>query len=240
MPQTFLYKKDYRINDDISVRIPLLRDVLDQEEKYYQNIATVIATPYDMMVQLDDSGVDFTTINDWDLFCMLFNDFKNGDLSLIFGDLDLSKFRHTADLRSGTIVLRDPATGITIDRAIHGQICAFLRKLLRIEKKEMYPANEEAKSYMIKRARQKQQRNKSRGKGRVSQLENYIVSLVNTSEFPYDYESVLDLTIYQFYASVQQVTNKIRFDKLMIGCYAGTVNTKEINPKELNWISNEI
>ena len=70
-----------------------------------------------------------------------------------------------------------------------------------------------------------------------SQIEKYIIALVNASEFPYNYETVLELTIKQFYASLHQITKKIKYDNLMIGCYAGTVDMKELDQDELNWIS---
>ena len=78
-------------------------------------------------------------------------------------------------------------------------------------------------------------RKKSRAE---SQIEKYIIALVNTSEFPYTYETVLGLTINQFYASLHQIVKKIKYDNLMIGCYAGTVNMKELDQNELNCISN--
>lgn len=89
---------------------------------------------------------------------------------------------------------------------------------------------------MIERTRAKLKRRKKQLT--ESQIDKYIVALVNTSEFPYTYESVLGLTINQFYASLHQIVRKIKYDNLMIGCYAGTVNTKELDQNELNWISN--
>ena len=119
---------------------------------------------------------------------------------------------------------------------IHEQICRFLRGMLRLKKNSKKPANEEARKYLIERARIKMRRKKKELS--ESQIEKYIISLVNTAEFPYTYESVLELTINQFYASLYQIIRKVKFDNLMIGCYAGTVNTKELDQNELNWISN--
>lgn len=231
-----LYQTEHKINEYISVKIPTLDEILDNEDEYYGTIALIVSTPYDMMVQLDDINIDFTQINEWDLFCLLFNELQSRDLSMIFGDLNLGDFKTAVNKQNGNIVLRNPKTGAVIDRAIHGKISRFLREILHLEKNDKKPANEEAKKYMIERARKRLNRNKKRLE--KSQLEDYIIALVNTSEFPYDYTSVRGLTIYQFYASLHQIVKKVKFDNLMIGCYAGTVNMKELDQNELNWISN--
>lgn len=236
MGKSTLYETKHKINDFITIRVPTIKDIIENEDDYYGNVALIVATPYDMMVQLDDMKIDFTQINEWDLFLLLFNELRTRDLSLIFDGLNLRDFVTAENKQNGNIILVNPKTGVKIDRAIHDQICRYLRKTLRLQKNEKRPANEEARKFLIERTRTKLKR---RRKQLVeSQIEKYIVALVNTSEFPYTYESVLGLTINQFYASLHQIVKKIKYDKLMIGCYAGTVNMKELDQNELNWISN--
>lgn len=57
----------------LSIRIPTVGEILDDEFTYYSIISSLTATPYQYMVQLDDMGVDFTTITDYQLFVMLFS-----------------------------------------------------------------------------------------------------------------------------------------------------------------------
>ena len=198
-----LYEKSHKINDYISIKIPTLEEVIENEEEYFGIISMIVATPYDLMVQLDDAHIDFSKINDWELFCLLFKDLQTRDLSLVFDNLDLREFDAAVNKQNGNVVLLNRKTGAVIDRAIHDQICRFLRNLLGIEKNVKKPANEEARKFMIERARVKLRR-RMRQKHK-SELEKYIVALVNTSEFPYDYESVLKITIYQFYGSLRQI-----------------------------------
>lgn len=233
MPK-LLYADRYNINDKIYVRVPTVGEVLDNEDKYFEIVYTIIATPYDLMVQLDDNGIDFTKISSFELFCLLFGHLKELDTSLVFGDLDISKFNVAINTQNGNYVLRDEENDITIDRAIHGQICACLRKLLNIPKTEKLPGNEEGRIYMLEKARKKAKRKKK--KQAESQIEDLIVALVNTAEFPYDYMSVKDISIYQFYSSLKQITHKVKFDKTMIGVYAGTVSFDKLNMDERSWI----
>lgn len=236
MPK-LLYADRYEINEKIHVVIPTVGDVINNEDKYFEAVSVIVATPYDLMVQLDDNGIDFSKITSFDLFCLLFGQLREMDTSMIFGDLDLSKFRVSMNNQNGNYVLRDEENDITIDRAIHGQICACLRKLLNIPKTEKTPGNEEGRIYMLQKARKKMKRRKHKKDGDSdSQIEDLIVALVNTAEFPYDYESVKGISIYQFYASLRQIVHKVRFDKTMIGVYAGTVQFDKLGNDERSWI----
>ena len=234
MPK-LLYADRYDINDKIHICIPTVGEVLANEDKYYEVVYSIIATPYDLMVQLDDNGIDFTKINAFELFCLLFGHLRELDTSMVFGDLDLKKFNIAVNNQNGNYVLRDEENDITIDRAIHGQVCACLRKILNIPKTEKQPGNEEGRIYMLQKARKKANRKRKKVQSE-SQIEDMIIALVNTPEFPYDYESVKDISIYQFYASLKQIIHKVKFDKTMIGVYAGTVAFKDLDMDERSWI----
>lgn len=229
-----LYQKRYVINDFISIVIPTVGEIIDNEDAYYNLISVLTAMPIDMMVQLEDAGIDFTSINEYELFLLMFAGFKSQDTSLIFGDLDLSKFEIAVNEENGNVVLLDKEHDIKIDRAIHGQITGVLRKIHHLEKNRRKPANDEAKQFMLKRARDKMRRHKNRKEN--SQLESLIVAMVNTEQYKYDFEGTRELSIYQFNESVRQVIKKVDYDNRMYGVYTGTINAKELSQDDLNWL----
>lgn len=231
---SLLYADHYDINDHISVRIPKLGDVMDDEDNFQSVVCTIIATPLDMMVQLDDAGIDFTKINDFELFCLLFRQLQELDTSLLFGDLDFKEFKTAVNQQNNNFILLNEATGAIIDRAIHAKICKFLRKMLCIPRENKKPGNEEARKYMIDRARKKQARLKK--KQQESQLEPLVVALVNTEQFKYNYEAVRDISIYQFYASLNQVSHKINYDNTMAGYYSGNIRLDDLSKEDRVWI----
>lgn len=233
--ESILYKSFIKINDKIKIVVPTLKEVLENEEDYYGLVSALTAMPIDMMVQLDDAGIDFTEINEYQLFQLLFMGLQSQDTSLIFGDLDISKFELSVNPENQEVIFYDAENDIVIDRAIHGEIADALRKINHLEKNIRKPGNEEAKDYLIKRERRKQLRR--RNKPRTSQLEPLIVALVNTTEFKYDFESVKNLTIYQFNSSVKQVIKRIEYGNRMFGIYSGSIDPKNINKDELTWIS---
>ena len=229
-----LYQDRFPVTDKISVMIPKVGDVLNHEEDYYALLSMLTSMPIDMMVQLDDIGVDFTTITDYDLFLILFNGIKDKDSSLIFGDLDLSKFELAQNTETDMMVVLDRENDIVIDRLVHAKITNVLRHIHGLKKDTRTPGNNAAKKYMIDRARVKQKRHA--GKEHMSQLEPLIVSMVNTCEFKYDFEGTRELSIYQFNESVRQVMNKIDYDNRMIGVYSGCINAKELSQEDLTWL----
>ena len=232
-----LYKQEYAINEHIRIQIPTVGEVLDNEDDYYTMVTMLTAMPVDMMVQLDDIGVDFTAINEYELFLILFNALKDKDTSLIFGELDLKPFRSAVNPQNNTIVLRDKETGVVIDRGIQGQIASVLRKIHNLKRNNRKPANQEAREYMLQRAREKMRRRSKRTND--SQLEELIVAMVNTEQFHYGFEGTRELSIYQFNESVRQVIKKIDYDNRMHGVYAGTVNAKELSQDDLNWLTHK-
>lgn len=217
--------------------VPTVGQIWDREAEYYGLITAIIATPSDFMVQLDDIGIDFSTISPFELFLLLFNGLKGTDTSMVFGDLDLSKFKTAINEQNGKVVLVDTENDVVIDRAIHDQIRRTIRKINHLENMDKKPGNEEAKKYMIERARMKQRRSAHRK--HKSQLEDLIIAMVNTEQYKYGYEETRDLTIYQFHASVYQIIKKINYDNTMIGCYAGTINAKELSQDQLNWLTSK-
>ena len=229
-----LYQREYTINDSVQIIIPKVGEILENEDAYYNLVSALTAMPIDMMVQLDDAHIDYTTINDYELFLLLFNEIKKQDTTLIFGDLDLGNFDFDENPQNGMITLYDNKHDIRIDRAIHSQIAATLRKIHHLEKNRRKPANAEAKEYMLKRARDKLKRNKNRKED--SQLESLIIALVNTEQFKYDFEGTRELSIYQFNESVRQIVKKIDYDNRMYGIYTGTLNPKEFSQDDLNWL----
>lgn len=232
-----LYKQEYAINEHIRIQIPTVGEVLDNEDDYYTMVTMLTAMPVDMMVQLDDIGIDFTAINEYELFLILFNALKDKDTSLIFGELDLKPFRSAVNPQNNTIVLRNKETGVVIDRGIQGQIASVLRKIHNLKRNNRKPANQEAREYMLQRAREKMRRRSKRMND--SQLEELIVAMVNTEQFHYGFEGTRELSIYQFNESVRQVIKKIDYDNRMHGVYAGTVNAKELSQDDLNWLTHK-
>ena len=234
--ENLLYKKCYPINQFINVMIPTVGEVVDKEDLYFNLVSIITAMPIDMMIALDEAGIDFTTIDEYQLFLLMFDNIRNSDTSLIFGDFDLSNFKLMENMENKTIMLFDASTGVVIDRNIYEQIAEALRKIHHLKKNNKRPANKEAREFLIERAKKKMRRRK---KTEDSSLERLIVAMVNTEQYKYDFERTRELSIYQFNECVRQIITKIDYDNIMIGIYTGNVNPKDINQDDLNWLNHK-
>ena len=231
-----LYNDSIAINDKISITIPTVGQVVDNEESYYSMLSMLTAMPIDYMVLLDDMGLDFSVMTEYELFLHLFPYIQTlGDETrLIFGDLDLSKFQLAENNTDKSLAFVDITNDIVIDKFVQSKISSSLRMMHGIKKDNRKPANIEAKEYMIDVARRRLKRRSSTKQS--SQIESLIVAMVNAKEFKYDFKSVRDLTIYQFNESVKQIIKKVDYDNRMYGVYTGTIKIKDMSKDDLNWL----
>ena len=229
-----LYQSKYAINDKISILIPTVGEVVDHEDEYYGIVSALTAMPIDFMCQLDDVGIDFTEINEWDLFLILFRGIQSADIGLIFEGFTLNDFELAENTQNGELVVVNREKDIVIDRAIMQMIAMTLRKINHLEQNLKQPANKEARDYMLERARVKIKRNRARS--RDSELESLIIAMVNTEQYKYNFEQTRSLSIYQFNESVRQIIKKVEYDNRMYGVYAGTIDAKHLSQDDLNWL----
>lgn len=218
----------------LSVRIPSVGEILDDEGAYYSIVSALTASPFQYMVPLDDMGMDYTTVTDYELFKILFAMCVGSDLSILFGDLDLSDLTRWGEPGPAEY-LYSPGNDIAIDEKAYHSLAEIVRKINLLEKVTCKPGNDSARKYLLEKERRKRKRQSQRPY--EPYLEKLVIALVNTSEFPYDYDACMDLSIYRFHQSLRQIQNKISFDNAMIGVYAGTVDTSRLGSKDLlSWI----
>lgn len=232
--------RNYKVNDKISVHVPTVDEIFDfGDQKYYSIVQTLVATPFDLMVELDDIGIDYETITDYQLFILMMESIavNEDDTSILFGDLNLKGFQEAVNPQNGEKVLWSKDNDIVIDQMIALEICNAIRKIHFWEAPIGRAGNAEAKRYLIERNRKKKKRLAK--KPYKSFLESMIISLVNTEEFPYNYETVMGLSVYKLNASWRQIQKKKHWDQTMNGVYFGTVDKDKIDWEKISWLSPE-
>lgn len=251
--KSLLRLKEIQVTPKIKLNIPTVGDILDDEDEYYWMVNTIVRSPYSAMVELDDMGIDFTTITPFELFLMGARSFFSSDLTYVFGDTfeklrqilidpeisDEFKWENILIIgprkENGEWCIYDAVDDIYIDKFVYEQIANNVRKVNIMKKDNRRPGNDAAKSYLIEKERRYKRRH-AKDKNNPY-LETLVVALVNKQEFPYNYESVMDLSIYNFQRSLAQIQHTVNFDKVMIGVYAGTVDTSKLTDKSiLNFI----
>ena len=92
---------------------------------------TLIATPFDLMVELDDIGIDYESITNYQLFLLMMESIAANEenTEILFGNLDLKNFKAAKNTKNGERVFYDPTNDIAIDQMIALEICNAIRKI---------------------------------------------------------------------------------------------------------------
>lgn len=239
--------QDYVINDKISIHIPTLGEICDYgESDYFSLIYLITATPSDMMWQLDNIGVDFTTIDNFTLFanilCAKTPEMKEEDFifnkektSIIFNDLNLFEFEIMQDVTNNEICLYHRATGNKIDAYTFRLMTECIRKAHFLTEHIEKPANNSTKLVLIEDAKERYLMNKD--KKPQSYLLNLISTMVNSEGFKYNHSEVWSMKINAFMDSVKRITKIKSAELLLQSGYSGFgVDLSKINKKQLDWL----
>lgn len=222
----------YEINDRIKIRKPTIRDIAKfGEQKYYSLLSAFVSVPSDLKAELDELGIDFTTISDWELFLLLVRQISKEDSTVWFEDgidftYDMSNLYLNKENGQTVLITND---GVTIDINIYNKMATYLRAIHDIVVRRERPFNKLTKKVMLREARDKLAI--ARRKPYRSQLRNMISTVVNSEGGKYNYEEILDLDIVAFTDSVKRISCIVSTRALMQGSYSGMIDLKKI-PKE--------
>ena len=247
---SLLNRKEYPLTDNLIVHIPLVSEIrssYQDELEYYKLVSVFIRTPCDAMVELDDIGVDYTQVKEYELFILLMtsllgrkNEINPKHWKMIFPYIDINEINIV--LANDELVVVDSENNVLIDKNIYTSLSDLLRQIISSEKNmEYYKVPEEdTRRYIIDRARLKQKRALERelrnGKKSSSVLDGVILLLVNNCNFKYNFETIGQITIYDLYACLRQIYSDREIDGLMSGYWSGNVDLKKVDNSKLNRI----
>lgn len=261
-----LNKKQYRLNDNITINIPLVGDLwgedrdIIQEQNYMSMVSMFLQTPTDAMLWLKECGIYWTDVNDYEVFVLSMMSFltelnstKNKESlinkwHLLFPNLDCEQLQlgrlnnaDTDDDSMKSVVFINSNDNVIFNQTIYSQISDLLCSVLHTEKNHDYQKvpEKDTRDYILQRAKIKYERELARNKNKnksSSALDGVILFLVNNCNFKYDFETVKSLTIYDLYACYKQINRNSDINDLMSGYYFGTVDIKKIDESKLQRI----
>lgn len=229
------FGEPFYINDKISVYIPTIGDIVEfGEREYYGMVHTLTCIPSDMKSQLDDLGIDYMEISDFNLFILLSKSLPQKTTRLILGDLDLSKFVPYVNKSNNETVLYDVENDIVIDRLIYTKIVNYIRKVHNIKPKVERAANKTTRRILIQLDRDRI--NKSKNEPYKSQLKTLISAMMRYPGFKYKKNELKECGLYEFMDTVNGAQIYVSSVALLQGSYSGMIDTSKIDKKEFNWM----
>ena len=230
----FLYfGDDYVINDKIKLVQPTIGQVADYgEASYFAMVHTLTAIPSDMKSQLWDNGIDWCTLEDFELFVLLAPTMTPDKTGIIFGDLDFSKMRPYQHPQNDEIVLADKESGIVIDKLIYIRMMTFLRKLHNITPKPEKAKGKRAKQAMIDEDRRNREFNKDKP------FRSYLLPLISAIKVKQGYtrDYVRNMGLYEFFDDVSRAQVIDSANHLLNGVYCGMADLSKVDKKDFNWM----
>jgi len=231
--------KPIEITDWLILQQPTIDEIEEfGEDDFYSTAWTLCSSPWDMPSMLDDLGINFMEISEWDFFRILLSVIDPSKLKIIMGDFDFREFRlmeeQTQDGDKRTVLYR-PSDQAVFDEELYKVFIAYLRELIGFQHKNKKAANKATAKIMIIDDRKERKRNAKKQDESESMIFDIIVSLVNTEEFSYTYETVYGLTLYQLMKSFTQIQGKKAAVALMQGSMSGFVDTKDISSTDMTW-----
>lgn len=233
----FLYfGDDYVINDNIKLMQPTIGQIVDYGEgSYFSMIHTLTAIPSDvkaLLWDLPDGRLDWTQVEDFELFMMFSRTMTPDKTGIIFGDLDFSKMKPYLHPRNDEPILVDKEAGIIIDKLIYMRMMTFLRKLHNITPKPERAKGKRAKQAMIDEDRRNRELNKDKP------FKSYLLPLISAVKVRQGYtrDYVRNMGLFEFFDDLSRLQIMHNSDHLLSGIYNGSIDAKKIKKEELNWL----
>lgn len=231
----FLYfGDDFVINEKIKLMQPTIGQIVDYgEQSYFSMIHTLTAIPSDMKSMLwDQMELDWTKVEDFELFTMFSQTMTPDKTGIIFGDLDFSKMKPYRHPQNDEIVLADKEAGVMIDKLVYMRMMTFLRKLHNITPKPEKARGKRAKQAMIDEDRRNREFNKDKP------FKSYLLPLISAVKVRQGYtrDYVRNMGLFEFFDDLSRLQIVYNSDHLMSGIYSGSIDAKKIKKEELNWL----
>lgn len=237
-----LYRgNDFSINEYITVHQPTLNEICQYGEKeYYNMVYTLCSVGADLKWQLEDIGIDYTQISDFQLFySVLAKAFPVDKTGILLGNvIDFSRMKlvfHTKLQENVFIQVLDNGNYIQIDKYVYTTLINVIRKIHRIKRNDELPGNEATRQILIEDARDAYEA--GRNNPDKSHLLPLISAMVNSEGFKHDERTVFDMKIYAFMDSVARISKMKNAELLLSSGYSGFgIDLKKINKKETDWL----
>lgn len=243
--------KPITIKDGLVLLQPRIDEIEELGEQSFMNVFWLLcSSAWDMPAAFADMGVDFMSVTDWNFFMQTVLGMPFNTTKLVFKDIDFSKLepmlKQLGEEQSIVLVNKEPMIlddkefeprTFEITEDDYNVFIKYVREMIGFQHKGRKAKNRATAKILIQEDRKESARNKN--KPYESMILNAIISLVNTEEFGYTYETVFEMTIFQLMKSLVQIQGKKHACALLQGSMSGFCDTSKIPSKEFQWMYSE-
>ncbi len=240
---SLLGRKTYKVSDKVTVNIPTVRltrgENAEDEGEFWNEVTLFTVSPDDMVPELDNAGIDFTKMSDYELFVLMYTLQHDEKISrsvndLLFADFNLWQLE-LAQSENGYVFVDENGETV-IDEMIYNKLSSLIAFITGHEKpKRKKFGNEFSRQKWIKKERRKKEMRKANKADEVSGgvLDGIILRLVCNANFPYNFETINDVTLFDLIYSLKQIEKDVSVTDLMQSRLVG-VDLKKFSDKQLS------
>lgn len=223
---------DYRINDKIYVHFPTVREILFEigEKAYWTTVFAFVSTSSDLIAELDDRGLDWEQVTDFDLFIMNFLLMSEDMIHIFLPTLRVENFRLRENPDNQEINLYSARDDITIDKNIFQYIADYIRFVHGLKKNIVKAGNAYTHQDLIDDAHDRKRWAEMKPKNEKSQMKAYLSYLI--ASLGYTVDDVMDMRINFFFDLIKRVSAIETAKEMPFMAYAGMVDLKKKEVKK--------
>lgn len=224
------------LDNGIIIKQPTLLEVIDfGEREYFSSLYTLTSVGADLKWQLFQVGIDYTTIDDYDLFVnflfpSLINKNENKNPLELFCNINLNDFVKAINNKNQQLILLNQKTNRIIDRMAYRQIVDYVRKINFLTRNNEIPANEVTKEILIEDAKEDYEKNKNKP------FESILLPLVSfyKAKCGVSMNDMLKTPLYQLFYDLRRVNIINESNLLLQSAYSGFASLKGVDSEKLN------
>lgn len=269
LPKSFLQSgNDLFLTPKVKVKHPTIKEIkaldtkfngLYSETIYYSYLSVFLCDPYNYMVYLDDKKIDYQTVDEFDLFIMLYNDemekYREAKRSGLLSDEEIEKriaenkfygaFKFFLGIdgyiigkdKDGNYAIGDINTNeVLIDKTIFSGISNFIRKINDINYTDKIdPEDEFAKSILIEDERSRLKKMSRRNENEPVDILGGMLSIATwngSGITPFNRD---ELHIYDLVDCANRIDKILTYDHVMTGIYSGCLDKTKIDLEQISW-----
>lgn len=225
----------YQINDKIYIDFPTVKQVMFDigEKQYWSVLFSLVATSSDIIAQLDDAGLDWEKVTDFEVFLRHFIFMSQEQVNIFLPTIIRENFKIGENKESEELVLYDETNDIMLDRLVVEKIADYLRYTHGLKKNVIKAGNAYTHRDLIEDAHDELRKQQRRPQQQKSQLKAYISYLANAYGCLPD--KIMDMRINYFFDAIKRTNAINEATTLPFQMYYGMVDgTNKENQKRLN------
>lgn len=257
---------DFKLTPSITLYHPTVGDFLsiditmNPDDVYWTYVQMLLSDPYSNMVMLDDMGKNYLETSPWEVFIIqwdncvknyndnkvLYDSYGINPLSNILNALGFfikeSHVFEKGNYDDGSIFFFDKNNpSCQINEEIFEFLYEWVKAINKIDySNQIKPADENARRILIEDKRDEIKKAKRRKNKKSNDDSDYLGNIMSANCFcgnsaitPFN---INNCKIYWLNEALSINTKKNNADHILDGIYHGTISSKDINKKELDWM----